>query len=271
MHDDTILRTARVLQTSRRARDERGLFLIEGVGHFVAAVDGSVPLRAVLHSPGLLSSPVAEKLVRRRRRAGTPVVKVSPGAFRSFSKASRPSGVAAIAEQRVTPLERVDPAEGLFWLVLDSVRSPGNLGTLLRTSAAVGGGGVILAGPRVDPFDPVTVRASMHALLRQRVVRTDPGELGRWIKERRLRLTGASPAGGTTHFRHRFARPALIALGDERTGLSRSLGRLCHATVRIPMRPGADSLNLGVAGALLMYEVVRAAGGPSAERSVVSP
>ncbi|MEM9701437.1 MAG: hypothetical protein AAF907_03190, partial [Planctomycetota bacterium] len=93
-----------VLQRSRREQDRRKLFVIEGVGAFVAAVNAGAALRAILHCPRLLRSPVAQKLVRQRKRAGVPVAKLSPERFREVSGAPRACGVAAIVEQRLTPL-----------------------------------------------------------------------------------------------------------------------------------------------------------------------
>ena len=259
MHDKT-LRSVLDLQSSRRIRDRRGLFFIEGVRHFVTAVDCRASFDAIVYSPKLLSSALAEKLVRHQRRSGIPVTKVSPESFRSISKTKRASGVAAILRQHISPLECIDPTDGNFWLVLNTVRSPGNLGTLVRTSAAIGGGGIILLGPTVDPYNPITVRSSMAALFRQRLVRTGLAELRRWIDKHNLQVVGASPDGRASYCRQCYRRPTLIALGDERTGLSDPLASLCHTLVRIPMLAEVDSLNLGVAGGLMMYEVTRSSG-----------
>ncbi|NNJ27022.1 TrmH family RNA methyltransferase [Alienimonas chondri] len=254
---EDLLKNYLTLRRARHERDRRGLFVIEGVGHFVAAVDAGATLRTILHCPRLLTSPVAQKLVRHRRRAGDRTVKLSPEAFRSLSSAPRASGVAAIVEQAVVPVEEVDPADGLFWLVLESIRSHGNLGTLLRTSAALGGGGVMIVdgagGGTVDPFDPAAVRASMNALFRQQIVRTDLPRLRRWVERHGLQLVGTDSHGAIPFDRRSYHPSTLIALGDERTGLSERLAAACDATVRIPMRPRSDSLNLGVAGSLVMY------------------
>ncbi|MCG8510647.1 MAG: RNA methyltransferase, partial [Rhodospirillales bacterium] len=192
-----------------------------------------------------------------QRRLGVPVSKVSPEAFRSISTTDRASGVAAVVRQDVATLDCVDPIGTMFWIVLESVRSSGNLGTLLRTSAAVGGSGFIMLSKQIDPYNPAVVRSSMGALFRQRYVRTDLRQLWHWVRDHHLQLIGVSPGGDTCFTKPMYHRPTLIALGNERTGLSESVADRCHATVRIPMLPETDSLNLGAAGALMMYEVAR--------------
>ena len=238
-------------------RDRLGLTVVEGPGAFVAACDAGA-VRAVIHCPRLLTAAVAAKLVRYRKRDGVPVVKVSPERFRVLSETPRASGVAAIVARRCVSLGDLDPAAGPFRLVLESVRSPGNLGTLFRTAAAFGAAGVVLVGPRVDPFDPAAVRASMGAVFRLDVARVSLAGLRHWKATHRVPLVGTSPAAAERFDRVPFPRPSLIALGDERAGLSPGLLAACDRGVSIPMRAGCDSLNLGVACGLVMHAAAHA-------------
>ena len=161
----------------------------------------------------------------------------------------------AIVGQRWSPLHRASPRAGLCWVLLEAVRSPGNLGSLIRTSEAVGGAGMILIGTRIDPFAPTVVRASMGALFRQVFIRTTHGSLRHWTRRHRIRGIGASPDGSVDLHRFDVPRPTILVLGEERQGLTPLLRALCTPIVRIPMVGAADSLNLAVAGSLLMYEV----------------
>jgi len=245
------------LQDDRRYRDRYGLFFVEGVRNFVQAVDHRFPVETLVYSERLLTKPLARKFVRRLKREGVPYVPVSPEQFRSVSRTERASGVAAIVRQRLHRLEDIGPRNSEFWSALGHVRSPGNLGTLIRTSAATGGAGFILVGDSIDPFDPVVVRATMGALFRQTFVRTSADRLSRWVKLHKLHVIGASPDGAVEYDRLRYRRPAVLMLGDERAGLSQDQRSPCHHIVRIPMADGTDSLNLSVAGSLLMYQVYR--------------
>ena len=152
-------------------------------------------------------------------------------------------------------LKDILPQAGLCWVVLETVRSPGNLGTLIRTSEAVGGAGFIFIGSKIDPFDPDVVRPSMGSLFNQKFVRTSIKDLRRWMSHNSCLAIGASPDGTSEFNRFDYPRSTILFLGEERKGLTSQQRDLCQHFVRIPMSETVDSLNLAVAGSLLMYEV----------------
>lgn len=127
--------------------------------------------------------------------------------------------------------------------------------SILRTSEAVGGPGLILLGDAVDPYDPATVRASMGSLFSQRFVRTSVSEARRWKDRQPYMLVGTAPSGSIDYQAIDYRRPTVLLMGGERKGLSGDLQALCDTTVRIPMIGHTDSLNLSVAASLLLYEV----------------
>lgn len=245
------------LQGDRRYRDGQGLFFAEGIRNFVEAVDQSFPIDAIIYSEKLLISPIARKLVRRLKRRGIPFARVTPEQFRAVSITERASGIAAILRQRVQNLDQVKPGGSLCWTALSHLRSSGNLGTLVRTSAAVGAGGFILIGEQIDPFDPNVVRATMGALFKQMFVRTNPKQFHHWIKTHKLQVVGASPGGSIDYDKISYSLPTVLMLGNERSRLTPGEQSLCGQMVRIPMTRGTDSLNVAVAGSLLLYEVFR--------------
>jgi TrmH family RNA methyltransferase len=251
------LATIERLQHDRGYRDARGLFFIEGVRNFVEAVDHRFSIETLLYSEKLLIQPLARKLVRRLKRAGVPFARATPEQFRRVSRTERASGVAAILRQRVQSLENINLEDQRCWTALSHVRSQGNLGTLLRTSAATGAAGFILLGDSIDPFDPAVVRASMGALFKQTIVRTTVEQLRRWVQMNNIQVIGASPDGLDDYREVGYTRPALLMLGAERKGLTDEQRSICNRMVRIPMVEGMDSLNVAVAGSLLMYEVFR--------------
>jgi TrmH family RNA methyltransferase len=246
------------LQSDRQARDTRGLFFIEGVRNFIAAVDHDAPIEAIVYSERLLIAPLGRKLVRQLKRAGVPYARLSPEQFRAISRTERASGVGAILRRQRTELESILPAPQGCWLALSHVRAPGNLGTLIRSAAAVGATGFILLGNRIDPHDPAVVRASMGASFAQIFARATLPQLERWAQQHHIQVVGASPDGTAFYTDIRYRRLVVLLLGEERAGLTADERALCHQLVRIPMVPGSDSLNLGVAGSLLLYEVFRA-------------
>jgi RNA methyltransferase, TrmH family len=249
------------LQHDRGYRDLRGLFFIEGIRNFVAALDDRFSVDTLLYSEKLLTNPLARKLVRRLKRAGVPFARVTPEQFRRVSKTERASGVAAVLRQRIQSLDQIKLADHGCWTALSHVRSPGNFGTLMRTSAAVGAAGFILLGDSIDPYDPAVVRATMGALFKQTLVRTTAEQLLRWVRMTNIQVIGASPDGAEDYRQVSYTRPALLMLGGERKGLTDEQRSMCTRLVRIPMVEGTDSLNVAVAGSLLMYEVFRCSSG----------
>jgi RNA methyltransferase, TrmH family len=247
----------RRLHADRAHRDARRTFFVEGVRNVVHAIESGFHIETLVYSEKLVIVPIARRLVRDRCRSGTPTLHVSPEAFRQVSTTPRASGVGAVVVQRWSSLHGVSPRAGLCWVVLEAIRSEGNLGSLIRTSEAVGGAGFILVGPQIDPFAPAVVRASMGALFRQTLIRANDRSLRNWVRRHRCRVIGASPDGPADLHRFDYPRPAILVLGEERRGLTPLQRDLCSDLVRIPMVGVADSLNLGVAGSLLLYEVYR--------------
>lgn len=245
------------LQRDRGYRDSRGLFFIEGIRNFIAALDHSFSVDTLLYSEKLLIHPLARKLVRRLKRAGVPFACVTPEQFRRVSRTERASGVAAILRQRVHRLDQVQVTDQSCWTALSHVRSLGNFGMLMRTSAAIGASGFILIGDGIDPFDPAVVRATMGALFKQMIVRTSIDQLRQWLRINGVDVIGASPDGFEDYREVSYTRPAVLMLGSERRGLTGEQRGLCNRIIRIPIIEGTDSLNVAVAGSLLMYEMFR--------------
>lgn len=234
-----------------------GCFFVDGVRFVKQAVDHGARIERLVTSRPLLKNPLGQKLARRLRRGGTPWLQIDPEVFRAVAAAREPQGIGAVVRQRWTSLRRVRPGEGLCWVAVEHVRSPGNLGTILRTCDAVGAAGLICLDGGVDPYDPTTVRASMGAIFSQRLVRCTAERLQRWARRHECLVVGASPGAARRYDRIRFDCPTVLVFGSERKGLSPAAEQLCDFSVRIPMLGSADSLNLGVAASLLLYEVLR--------------
>ena len=242
----------------RSWRDGSGLFAAEGVRCLIRAARRPERIEHLIVSWKLLQSVPARQAIRRLRRDGVRCTPVSPETFRSLSTLPRASGVTTILRQEWVELADVDPRTGSAWLLLREARSPGNVGTLLRTLAATDGGGLVLLGDQIDPFDPVVVRATMGAHLDTLLVRTNLTALARFRQRHRMALIGTSPAADIDYGAVEWQPGAWIFLGGERTGLSADDEALCDLTVRIPMTDRVDSLNQGVAGSLMLYEAYRA-------------
>lgn len=246
--------------SNRSEREERGVAFVEGVRIVAEAIQLGAGIADIVVAPNLLKSPFAYDLIRKQAAAGVPVVELSGDLFRNLSVRDRPQGFGAVIEQRWERLDAITPGERdeLCWVILEAVQDPGNLGTILRTSEAAGGAGVILLGSATDPYDPGAIRASMGAIFSQRLARTNRSDLASWAERHSLRIIGALPDAPQDYqavdYQSEDGAPPAILMGSERQGLSSELQALCDEQVHIPMVGRADSLNLSVATALMLYE-----------------
>ncbi|MGE0706407.1 MAG: TrmH family RNA methyltransferase [Planctomycetota bacterium] len=250
---------------TRGARDRAGLAVVEGIAPFLQACAAGERLEAIAWSEVLLRSSTAQKLVRLQRRAGVPTRHLRPEAFRALSRAVRASGVAAVVRQRWRPLEAVDPRAGSYadaplWLALERVRSDGNLGTLLRTAEAVGAAGLICVGEAVDPYSLAAIRSSMGALFHLTRVRASHEALAGWLRRHGALAIAATPHGERLYCEQPLRAPVVLFLGEERRGLTPEAFACCEARVRLPVLGRGDSLNVAIAGGVLLYDLLRRLG-----------
>lgn len=142
-------------------------------------------------------------------------------------------------------------------IVLESVQDPGNVGTVIRTANALGVDAVILTGDCADLYQPKTVRATMGAIFRQKVLQLDRDYLADFMKDQGLPLYGAALSDQSTDLRDCELSHAAVAIGSEGRGLSAELLRACEKELIIPMEPDSESLNAAVAAAIVMWEMRR--------------
>lgn len=238
-------------------RRRLGLFAIEGIRQFVQAVDCGWEFERLLVSNRLLIHPLARRLSRHLARDGTTKHNLSPEQSRNISRLPRASGIAAIVRQRWTSLEAVATTPGLCWLAIDRFRSPGNLGTILRTAAAVGAAGVIVLDRDADPFDPQVVTTSMGGLFHLQFVRADVVELRRQADLAGQPIFALHPSDDVSLPVPSDGPPPVLLVGEERRGLTERALSLADGRLSLPMPGWADSLNVGVASGVAMYELLR--------------
>ncbi len=227
-------------------RDRTGLHAIEGVR--------AVLQDTIIHSRILLRNGRAQRLVRL---AGCRTVDATPEEFRRVSIAERASGIAAIVRQHWRPLEGADPRRGLCWIAVRWLRSPGNLGTILRAAEAAGAAGLICLGRAMDPFDPNVVRASMGSLFHLQFVRAELPAFAAWARRHGCRVIGTSPSAAAAYTEVPVEPPVVVMLGEERGGLTADEKAACTHMARIPIAGRADSLNVAVAAGVMLYEILR--------------
>ncbi|HEX9017632.1 MAG TPA: RNA methyltransferase [Anaerolineaceae bacterium] len=245
----------------RKARQESGLFYIEGLRIVAEAVEQGARIDTLVTAPELLKSAFGQELVETQRRKGVPVLELSAEVFGRIALKEGPQGLAAVVAQTWQPLESVrlvpgGPGASGTWVALDSVADPGNLGTILRTHDAVGGQGVILLDQSTDPYDPSAVRGSMGALFSQRLARCSFEEFAAWKRSQGVVVVGTSDKARADYHAYRYPEALVLLMGSERQGLQERHLALCDEVVSIPMQGKSDSLNLAVATAVVLYEIL---------------
>ncbi|MGH2592701.1 MAG: TrmH family RNA methyltransferase [Anaerolineae bacterium] len=259
----TSLRNPRIVEArkldQRKHRREQGRFLVEGLELLYMALDAGARPVEVFYSESQFDGPGAPALLSRFRQTGADLVAVSPGVMQSLSERDAPQGILATFALFETPLEQIQLAGKELVVVLDRLQDPGNMGTLLRTADAVGAAAVILIEPSVDPFDPKTVRGSMGSLFNLPLIQTQdvPG-LFVSLRQSGLRLVGADSRLGEAWGRGVLQGGVALVLGNEARGLSTDVRGHIEAWARLPIVGKAESLNVAVAGGVLMYEWLRA-------------
>ena len=256
IHDaqDSRFRRLRSLQ-SFSGRSRTGHYVIEGIRHVARAVEERVPIESIFVAPDVLSNPFGQKLARRLRQSGIPCLRLAPNLYRELTLAAEPQGLGAVLRQQWTPLPAVRQHPSCLWLGIESIDSPGNLGTIIRTAEATGVSGIVTLGSGADPYEPAAIRASMGSLFSQKLVRCSISEFAHWARTSGVAIVGSSPKGLLDYRQFHCRWPAVLLIGSEKQGLSDQLAEACDFTIRIPMLGRGDSINAAVAAGVLLYEL----------------
>jgi RNA methyltransferase, TrmH family len=236
-------------------RSRTGLYIIEGIRHLARVVEHNSPIESMFLDPPMLSNAFGQKLARRLRKRGVPGVRLSHQLYRDLTLAAEPQGIGAVLHQQWTPLSNLRVERNSLWLAVESIESPGNLGTIIRTAEAAGAGVIFVFSPDCDPYEPATIRATMGSLFSQKLVRCSPHAFVAWAKSKGVVLVASSPAGLMDYKSLRYRFPAVLVIGSEKRGLSEQLLETADFVVRIPMHGGCDSLNAAVAAGVLLFEM----------------
>lgn len=182
---------------------------------------------------------------------------VADSVFDAMAETVTPQGVLAIVKMPEYSLEKMIEDAGTL-ILLENLRDPGNLGTIIRTAEAAGVSGVILSKESVDIYNPKVIRSTMGAVYRVPFLYADDFmALLKELRNKDVRLLAAHLKGQKTFDRADYSGKVGILIGNEANGLSEEAAELANEKVLIPMAGSVESLNAAVAAALLMYEAFR--------------
>lgn len=237
-----------------RFRPREGCFLVEGVrvAREVLRGDLTPEVRFGLVSPRLTESPGGRDLMDALATSGYSMEEVTDRELEALSGTEHPQGVLLVVKEPKDPFAAIQKESEPRVLLLDAVQDPGNVGTLIRAAHAFGLTGVIALEGTVDPFNAKAVRASSGALAHLPVCRATWGKTRDWLEENAVPLLVADAHGEDIR---EFEPPPgwALAIGNEGAGPREDLSGGAAGSLAIPMHSGVDSLNAGVAGAILLF------------------
>jgi TrmH family RNA methyltransferase len=251
-----------------RLRPREAQYIVEGIRGAAEVLAGELTqeVRFALVSPRLLTSEAGRGLWEKLEKADIPLTEVSDPDLEARSDTEHPQGVLLVVREPRDPLGTLSGSEAPRILLLDGIQDPGNAGTLIRAAQAFGIDGVFALDGTVDPFNPKVVRASAGALSHIPVCRSSCDAVLAWIRERELPLLVGDPEGADV--RHVVVPPCwALAVGNEGAGVRGILLEEAEQMLAIPMEQGADSLNAGLAGAILLFALTPSLGMDNHERA----
>lgn len=281
---------------TRKTRTRERLVLVEGVRAAREALDAGAVVTFAVVAPRLDMSEAGRALrARLEERSGdggaagsstrVPVVTTTDAELERLSDTEHPQGVLLVCAEPEAALAGLAAGGGV--LVLDAVQDPGNVGTLVRSAVAFGLGAVLCLDGTVDPWSPKVVRASAGTAFRTLIVSVRADDAIAWMQDRGCTILVASAEGVAVEEALREAAPVLavegevvaveaevegvaveaegvatesgfaLILGNEGGGVREELREVAHATIAVQMHGGAESLNVGTAGSILMHELMR--------------
>jgi len=252
----TSTRNSQLKAVRRLRRGRSAVVLAEGSRPLASALAAGARVIEVYAAPTLFVGHDQHELVRLAESRGARTVELGADAFASISSHVRPDGIAAVVTRPRTGFDLLR-SDSLL-LVAQGIERPGNLGTIVRTAEAAGAGGLIACDFRTDLFHPEAVRGSVGTIFGLPLAQATTSETLAWLRERRAHVVVATPDGERPIWLGNYRHPCVaVVVGSERYGVGTEWLDAADETVRIPMSGRADSLNVGVAAGIVLFEASR--------------
>lgn len=240
----------------RKRRKETGQFLVEGLRSVIEGVDLSWNLKYIAYHTDIKEKEDVIRCVSYCENKGGLALEVTTDVLEKISRKDNPQSVIGVFEQRILPLKNLKYDTARCYVVLEQVRDPGNLGTIIRTVDAIGADGVILVEQCCDPFSVEAIRATMGSVFNVPLYQLSRAEFTEWAGKWTGDIIGTT-LQSSVDFREVVPKlPLLLLMGNEQAGLSDELRNITTQCIRLPMNGRADSLNLAVATGISLYALL---------------
>ena len=238
----------------RKAREKHSLFVAEGVRSVEELLRSGLKVRGALVAPQLATAPRGQALRTALDQSRIEVAEVSEKDFRSAAETDSPQGIIAIGEVPARSLDTLEIPPVCRILLLDGVQDPGNVGTILRTAAALGATATVALPGSVDLWNPKVIRSSMGAQFFHSAFHASVDDVLTFLARKNINLWATAAAGAPLARTDAPARLA-IAVGNEGAGLSAEIRAKAERTISLPISGSVDSLNVAVATGIILYEL----------------
>ena len=246
------------LSTKARERKEQGLFIIEGARELTLALMGNYLLDSVYICPELFEKTDYPEVIHRI--SSDSIYEVSESVFQKIAYREGSDGILALAKPTNNSLENLEVPPNSFFIVLEAVEKPGNLGAILRTADAAKVSGVIVCDPLVDIYNPNVIRSSVGCLFTVPTAVCSNKEALAFFKKNDIQTFAAELAAPQYYQDMDFTSSSAIIMGTEADGLSDFWLNQADKRIKIPMRGAIDSLNVSVSTAIISFEAMRQRG-----------
>lgn len=232
-------------------REAEGVFVAEGIKLLSEALASGVDVEGIYLAPGAPAD-----LEDLARRSGVRIHLLDEGVMERTAGTVTPQPVVSVVKAPVASLDALAGASAVAVLV--DVRDPGNAGTILRSAEASGVGAVVFCEGSVDPFNPKTVRSSAGAIFHVPVVKNEPVDaVLRALRNSAVAAVGTAGDAPNLYDQFDMTKPVAIFVGNEANGLPAAVQQRLDSTVSIPIEGRSESLNAGVAFAVVAFEMAR--------------
>jgi TrmH family RNA methyltransferase len=231
-------------------RREEGVFLVEGAKEISFALEGGYLPQSLFVCPDIYGEDLP-------KQDGAEIYAVSRDCYEKITYRGSSDGILAVFQVKKRTLDDLRFDENPFFLVLESVEKPGNLGAIIRTADGAGVDGVIICDERTDVFNPNVIRSSVGTVFSKQIVAASSEDVYDFLERHEIAAYGAILSSKSAPYSQSdFSLPTVIVLGTEHEGLS-DFWKERSKSIMIPMLGQNDSLNVSNAAAVLAYEVVR--------------
>ncbi len=239
----------------RKYRREHNLFVAEGIRICREAIENDWEIRYLLYDNVHADIQKIENLISDVLCLGADVIGVTSEILSKISHKENSQNVLCVICQKWNDLPGI--IKDKTFVALETVRDPGNLGTILRTMDGVGATDCILLDECTDPFSYESVRASMGAIFNVNIIASSSKNFLKWKSKHKISVIGMSLINATDYTKTNWQLPFVLVMGNEQQGLSRNILNACDQLIKLPMLGRSDSLNLAISTGVALYESIR--------------